>query len=504
VLLDGARWWESAFEAIGYKDAFQVKILPENADPMDVRYNVIQWVHRSTRGWSYGSSVIDPRTGEILKGHVTLGSLRVRQDYLIAQGLMPRFSGDGENDQALLDLALARIRQLSAHEVGHTLGIAHNFAASSYGRESVMDYPHPQFEIDRANPKIIVAPNAYGVGLGRWDKAVVAYGYQDFPANVDELGALKQMIADNDDKGLLYISDADSRSAGDAHVQSSLWDNGENAVDELENVVNIRRVALDNFSGDNLQNGRAWSDLEEVFVPVYFFHRYQTTAAAKWLGGVSYDYATKGASSTKFQRAAADQQQRAMNRLLETLSPSFLIIKPEIADLIQPKAAGSRRTRESTSGKTGVTLDQISLAAASAQHTLSLLLHPQRLARLLQQNAVNSELPSITSLTDALHESVIDNQYQGLEASIHHAVIDVIYSNYINLVRDESVSAAVKMQINAAIGKERKYMSKQASKAKSGAYRGVYSYQAQRLVVDRVSENDKLIDLPKLPPGSPI
>ncbi len=88
ALMDGARWWNQAFEAAGYKDAFRVEVLPEDADPMDVRYNMINWVHRSTRGWSYGSSVIDPRTGEIIKGHVTLGSLRVRQDFLIAEGLL--------------------------------------------------------------------------------------------------------------------------------------------------------------------------------------------------------------------------------------------------------------------------------------------------------------------------------------------------------------------------------------------------------------------------------
>jgi len=200
ALIDGASWWNQAFEAIGYKDAFQVKMLPDYADPMDVRYNVIQWVHRSTRGWSYGYGVTDPRTGEIIKGHVTLGSLRVRQDYLIAQGLMAPFLND-ENDQALMDLALARIRQLSAHEVGHTIGIAHNFAASNYGRESVMDYPHPQFEIDSNDQNNIIAPNAYGVGLGKWDKAVIAYGYSEFSESQNELAELNSLIEENDRNG---------------------------------------------------------------------------------------------------------------------------------------------------------------------------------------------------------------------------------------------------------------------------------------------------------------
>ncbi|MCR9229276.1 MAG: DUF5117 domain-containing protein, partial [Flavobacteriaceae bacterium] len=147
ALLDGGKWWNQAFEAAGYKNAFQMKMLPDDADPLDVRYNVVQWVHRSTRGWSYGASVVDPRTGEILKGHVSLGSLRIRQDFIIAQALMNQpFAERDDNYGGMLKLALARIRQLSAHEIGHTLGFTHNFAASTNNRASVMDYPHPQFE----------------------------------------------------------------------------------------------------------------------------------------------------------------------------------------------------------------------------------------------------------------------------------------------------------------------------------------------------------------------
>jgi hypothetical protein len=131
ALLDGARWWDEAYETIGYKNAFQVKMLPEGADPLDVRYNVIQWVHRSTRGWSYGASVIDPRTGEIIKGHVSLGSLRIRQDFLIAQALLNKpFAKRDDAHSEMMEMAIARIRQLAAHEVGHTIGFTHNFSAS--------------------------------------------------------------------------------------------------------------------------------------------------------------------------------------------------------------------------------------------------------------------------------------------------------------------------------------------------------------------------------------
>ena len=172
ALLDGGRWWNQAYESIGFKDAFQVKMLPDGVDPLDCRYNVIQWVHRSTRGWSYGASVVDPRTGEIIKGHVSLGSLRIRQDYMIAQALTKDpFSTDNQKNK-MLELAIARIRQLSAHEIGHTIGFAHNFAASANNRASVMDYPHPLVDLKDDE---IVFDDVYDTGIGDWDKVTVAY-----------------------------------------------------------------------------------------------------------------------------------------------------------------------------------------------------------------------------------------------------------------------------------------------------------------------------------------
>ena len=203
ALVEGASWWAKAFEAAGFKDAFKVEVLPDDADPMDLRYNVIQWVHRSTRGWSYGTSVIDPRTGEILKGRVTLDSLRARQDALIGTGLLtaepPRGAcaagtGPGAEHLAGLDpsaepasMVLARIRQLSAHEVGHTLGLAHNFAASTYGRASVMDYPAPLVKI--RDGKTLDLSDAYAKGIGAYDLLAIRYAYAQFPPGADEAEA---------------------------------------------------------------------------------------------------------------------------------------------------------------------------------------------------------------------------------------------------------------------------------------------------------------------------
>jgi hypothetical protein len=502
ALIDGALWWNEAFEAIGYKDAFQVKTLPADADPMDVRYNVIQWVHRSTRGWSYGSSVTDPRTGEILKGHVTLGSLRVRQDYLIAQGMMAPFA-EKENDEALLELALARIRQLSAHEVGHTLGLTHNFAASNYGRESVMDYPHPKFELDG---DAIIAPNAYGVGIGKWDMAAIEYGYQEY-APEQELASLQAVIDNNDKAGLLYISDRDARSPGSAHADASLWDNGEDAVSELRRLYRVRKTAIDNFGPNNLKRGRAWSNLEEIFIPVYYSHRYQITAAAKWIGGVRYDYASKQQVNElpRNQPVPGEQQKAALTTLLESLTPSFLAIQPTLAALMLPEPADQQRTRESLFGNTGVVFDQNALASASAQHTLAMLLNKERLARIIQQHAMDNSIPPLQQLTDQLHDTIINQAYEGMDAQIHQSVVDLIYSNYLNLLHDQSVATSVRTHILATLIHERSFQKSRLKKAsKKSTYYGFHTYQAKRLENPSIENKETLITLPSMPPGSPI
>ena len=398
ALLEGGRWWNQAFEAIGYKDAFQLKILPDDADPMDVRYNVIQWVHRSTRGWSYGTSITDPRTGEIMKGHVSLGSLRIRQDFLIAQALMDRpFAERDDNHQKMLDLALARIRQLSAHEIGHTLGFAHNFAASTNGRASVMDYPHPQFQLKAGE---IDFSNAYDTGIGEWDKVTIAYSYADFEdANGEEEG-LRNILKEAQDKGLRYISDQDARPMGGAHYLGHLWDNGANASAELEKVLEIRKKAITNFSKDNIRSGEPFSVLEDVFVPLYFFHRYQTEAVAKMVGGLDYNYKVKGDGQKSVTVLPKSEQEQALQALLTTLDPEVLAVPENKLALFPPRSIGYGRTRESFKGKTGVAFDPFGAAETAANSTLALLFHPQRANRLVQQSSLD---PKQLSLSDVIN-----------------------------------------------------------------------------------------------------
>ncbi len=400
ALLEGGRWWNQAFEAIGYKDAFQLKILPDDADPLDVRFNVIQWVHRSTRGWSYGMSVTDPRTGEIIKGHVSLGSLRIRQDFMIAQALMNRpYANGNDSHTPMLEMALARIRQLSAHEIGHTLGFTHNFAASTVGRSSVMDYPHP---LVRLKDGEIDLSEAYDTGIGEWDKVTVAYAYSDFPEGTDESKALQGILKAAQDSGLRFISDRDARANGGAHPFAHLWDNGENAALELGRVLDIREKGISQFSEFNVPSGRSSSELEDVFVPLYFFHRYQTEAATKLIGGLDYRYTLTGDGQPGTTRVKPETQLKALSAVLETLDPAVLAIPEKQRKLFGPRTFGSDRDRESFPSKTGIAFDPMAAAETASDFTLSYLLHPERANRLIEQKAENPNQPGLGTVLDAL------------------------------------------------------------------------------------------------------
>lgn len=415
ALLEGGRWWNQAFEAIGYKDAYQVKILPSEADPMDVRYNVIQWVHRSTRGWSYGSSVRDPRTGEIIKGHVSLGSLRIRQDFLIAQALMNQpFADRDDNYEPMLQMALARIRQLSAHEIGHTLGFAHNFAASTNNRASVMDYPHPYVKLDGEQ---IDFSEAYDTGIGEWDKVTVAYAYSDFPQGTNEKEALNAILDKAQQDGLRYLSDQDARPFGSAHALAHLWDNGKSASQELERVMKIRRSAIANFSEDNIKSGEPYSILEDVFVPLYFFHRYQLEAASKVIGGLDYNYKVKNDGQRSVITVNKTSQENALKAMLGTLEPEVLAIPEDKLTLFPPRSIGYTKTRESFKGKTGVAFDPYGAAETAASGTLGLLLHHERANRLVQQKSLDDDQLGfsevVTQLLDNTVKSKLPQGYLG-------------------------------------------------------------------------------------------
>lgn len=499
ALLEGARWWNEAYEAIGYKNAFQVKMLPENVDPMDCRYNVIQWVHRSTRGWSYGASVVDPRTGEIIKGHVSLGSLRIRQDYMIAQALMNQpFAERDDNYKPMLDMALARIRQLSAHEVGHTIGFTHNFAASTNARASVMDYPHPQISVKAGK---IDFSEAYDTGIGEWDKVTVAYSYSEFDKKTDEDKALKTILKNAQDKGLRFITDADARASGGAHALAHLWDNGKTAAEELEAVLQLRKQAISNFSVDNIKTYEPYSVLEDVFVPLYFYHRYQVEAASKVIGGLDYNYAVKGDEQFTVMSVDAAMQQQTLKSILKTLKAEFLAIPEEKLALFPPRAYGYNRTRESFQGKTGVAFDPLSAAETASDLTLKYLLHPQRANRLVLQKRLDEKQLGLADVLDFLSEAIFETDYN---------------TNYLNAINERTKFNLLKYVMNLAVHGEsyievKALANKVISDIMKSSYFSQDSSQAMRmhygLIIKEFYEHPGKFELEsasKIPDGSPI
>jgi len=497
ALIEGGGWWNQAFESIGYKDAFQVKILPDDADPLDVRYNVIQWVHRSTRGWSYGSSVSDPRTGEIIKGHVSLGSLRIRQDFMIALGLTEApFDPTNNKENTALELALDRIRQLSAHEIGHTLGFAHNFAASAKSRTSVMDYPHPYLTLE--NDKINYS-KAYETGIGSWDKVSVGYAYSDFPDDIDESKELNLLLENSLKEGHLFISDSDARPIGGAHPKAHLWDNGSSATDELNALMQIRSKALNQLSLNHIKDGAPYSDLEDLFVPMYLLHRYQVEAVVKMIGGVDYNYAIKGPIPFSVKVVSPTQQRNALLEYLNTLNPKALKIPSHLNKLLHPRSFSNPRTRENFLSQTGVTFDYLGIASSLGDALIGMLLHPERANRLVMQFGFDKNQLSLKETLNIL----INNHFKKTlrnthENQLNEIVKGSILKHLMHLGQNSLASSITKATVYEQLEALDRWLAGQSEANFSNFYR----MEIQNYFDNPSSFN--LISSKRLPDGSPI
>ena len=515
ALLDGARWWNEAFEAAGFRNAFRVEMLPPGADPMDLRYNLISWVHRSTRGWSYGSSVIDPRTGEILKGNVTLGSLRVRQDVLLATGLVPLFSdpevvpsfdylSNLDRSVSPTEMALARIRQLSAHEVGHTIGLDHNFAASTYDRASVMDYPAPLVRIRDGRLDL---SDAYATGIGEYDEFAVRYAYAEFPDGVDESAALDEIIREGIADGMLYVTDEDARPDGAAHPLANLWDNGSDPVEMLRHQMEVREIALGSFGLDNLEPGLPVSLLEARLLPLFLHHRYQVEAAVKSVGGVEYTYAVKAKDGpippTVRRVLAPERQLDALDAVLETLDVAALRVPDHVLEILPPPAwTFDSAVVEMFPGRTGPTFDPIAAAMISADFAIRGLLQPHRANRLVALHAEDPRNPGFDRVVEALVEKSRQRGDDAYGATIGRALQALVVTRMMSLGADDEASFEVRAIVTDALSRLSASLKNEAS-GTEGAHRRALANEIDRWLERPYSPRDPIPTLP-VPPGSPI
>jgi hypothetical protein len=513
ALIEGASWWNQAFEAAGFKNAFQVKTLPEGADPMDIRYNVVNWVDRSgspQRAFSYGASYTDPRTGEIIKGVVTLGSDRHREDYLIAEGLLQPYESAGSQappagrtpvpmTNPMEEMALARIRQLSAHEIGHTLGLTHNFTASVKDRASVMDYPFPRFNL-KSDGSLDLS-EVYATGIGGWDKRAIIWGYSDFPIDSGEDAALDQIMKETLKEGYTYIPDI----GGMTHPLSNQWDDGANPIDQLNKLMTIRRRLLDNFSEKAIRKDAPMATLEEVLVPIYLLHRYQVEAAAKSLGGLYFTHAVKNDGETPTKMVDPLDQWRAFDALVATITPKALSLPEALIGKIPPRPTGYPATIETWHGHTGPTFDPIAAAESAAGNTLDYLLDPQRAARLIEFQARDARQPGLLPVLDKLVNRTWKTALQpGYPGELQVLVDNLVLKGLLAMAASPRNAENVRGEAMLEIGELKDWMKKGLAGAglrlKSALYFGLSQIEGFE------KDPDKFIPEPALemPPGAPI
>jgi len=493
ALEQGVSWWNDAFTAAGFQNAFKVDVLPQGADPLDVRYNVVNWVDRATRGWSYGQPIADPRTGEIIKGSVLLGSLRTRQDLIIFQALVGAgLTGTGDPNDPIT-AALARIRQLGAHEVGHALGLAHNFAASTQGRYSVMDYPGPRVTLDANGAPSL--RDAYGAGVGPWDRFMIKWLYAKSDAEA------RPILAQARAEGLRFVADNDARPVSAGQPLGSLWDDGPDPIGELRRVMAVRRAALERFGTGALPAGESLADLRRAFVPIWLIDRYQVEAAAKSVGGVDFPYSVNGENAVA-QVVPGSAQWAALYALLNTLAPAELTVPARLNPILSSGFGGDDDRQieiEIIPTAGGPIFDPLKATEVGAVQTLDGLLAPERLNRLESQHSADASVPAPSQLVDLLLARTLSQT--GTEVGRRIATMSILALARVQ--HNAALSPKIAMELAGRLDR----LAEQLNRQRGQTAEQDWAHGLAALLKDREALDKALADpnrVPQVPPGMPI
>lgn len=498
ALLEGVNYWRSAFDKAGLVDAFRAELLPEGADPMDVRYNMVNWSNRLTRGWSYGAAIVDPRTGEIVKGNVVIGALRVRQDMAIFEGLVGTAQNHDGGPNDPVRASLDRIRQLGAHEVGHALGFMHNFAASTQDRASVMDYPPPRIKLTAGK---IDLSDAYAKGVGAWDDYLVDWLYgQPAPGeDPDAAGRAKALAAQA--RGLRYVTDVDGRAPDTPNPWGSMWDDGPDPVAGLRHMLAVRQVALANFGAGALRKDEPLADLRRKFAPIWLLHRYTVDAVGKLVGGIDSDYAVAGDNHPAPRPVPAATQRAAIDALLETLAAPALTVPDRLVMPLSAAINGSddpQFDQEVFRNAGSYAFDPLVAADVAAQLPLDSLLAPARLMRLFEQNRRDPSLPGVELLLDRLMAATVSARRDAVGRRIAFRTVLTIART----ARDPALSPDV-----AALLEDRLRQIAATLPTAGTGQDGAWARHLAGLLRDKDAlqkELDKRPAAPAIPPGMPI